>query len=137
MIFAVLVLLSVSCNKDENKGNAAPELSISKPVEGQEMQPGDNFEMVIDLSDDMNLRQCIVEIHHNFDTHTHKQSEEPWYYHRSFELMGIKSTTIKDTIQIPETIGAEPLKKGNYHFYVTVEDLEGIVSVKSENIVIK
>lgn len=132
----------VSCNKKDDTINEPPEITILHPVDNDTVKAGGSFEMEIVLSDAGGLHQCVVEVHNNFDNHTHQAAKnaeitgEPWLYHRGYTFYGETSQTLHEVINVPLLIGNEPIARGKYHFYVTIEDIQGLMVLASKNIII-
>ena len=71
-LLAMSVFAFISCD-DSDSDTTKPVIELSEPEEGQELKIGDehgvHFEM--DLSDDVMLKSYMIEIHSNFDHHSH------------------------------------------------------------------
>ena len=74
-LLAMSVFAFISCD-DSDSDTTKPVIELSEPEEGQELKIGDehgvHFEM--DLSDDVMLKSYMIEIHSNFDHHSHGKS---------------------------------------------------------------
>ena len=74
-LLAMSVFAFISCD-DSDSDTTKPVIELSEPEEGQELKIGDehgvHFEM--DLSDDVMLKSYMIEIHSNFDHHSHRKS---------------------------------------------------------------
>ena len=114
-LLAMSVFAFISCDDSDS--------DTTKPVieEGQELKIGDehgvHFEM--DLSDDVMLKSYMIEIHSNFDHHSHGKSRAAatgeatvdFSFNRSYDISGKKTAHIHHhDIVIPAN--ATP---GDYH----------------------
>jgi uncharacterized membrane protein len=123
---AILTSVSlVSC--DENSDTTKPVINLIEPVEGDALEIGADVHFEMDLSDNEMLRSYKVEIHHNFDGHSHEatraEEEEtvPFYFENSWDVSGQKNAHIHHhEILIPAN--ATP---GDYHLEVFCTDAAG------------
>ena len=71
-ILVISVLAFFSCDK-EDSDTTKPMIDLHEPAEGQALligsEKGVHFEM--DLSDDVMLKSYKIDIHNNFDHHSH------------------------------------------------------------------
>ncbi len=115
---------------------------------------GDTIEVHFVCSDDTELGNYNIEIHSNFDHHTHGTSavdcegeegiehhheegeehaheheavEGAWVYNRDFAIArGLKSDTVDLRIPVPVEV-----KEGDYHFMLRLTDRAGWQSIKA------
>ena len=137
----VIVLMSsvllVSCSDDEKQGDTTkPVITLNAPAEGAALQPGSHIHFDMDLEDDVMLGSYKVEIHNNFDGHTHTKVEAgettPFAYNNSWDVSDKKSHHIHHhEIEIPANA-----TEGNYHFMVYCTDAAGNESYVARNIVL-
>jgi hypothetical protein len=76
----------------------------------------------LDFSDDVELSQYKIDIHHNFDCHTHgriKEVGEPWFVARIEKLEG-RVLRITEELKVPANVTA-----GNYHLLIYCLDKVG------------
>lgn len=100
------------------------------------LNSGEKFKITFKVKSDKGLSQYKVDIHQNFDCHTHRisQSNTPWKVLKIVNLNGFDST-ITEEIIVPTNVTA-----GNYHFMLQVIDNEGneinqeLYSLKVNNI---
>lgn len=131
-LFLVTIRIAIHQTGDE----------LSEPEEGQELKIGDehgvHFEM--DLSDDVMLKSYMIEIHSNFDHHSHGKSRAAatgeatvdFSFNRSYDISGKKTAHIHHhDIVIPAN--ATP---GDYHLMVYCTDAAGNETYIARNIVL-
>lgn len=136
-ILAVSALF-VSCSDDEKDGDTTkPIINLIEPKEGAMLKPGFTIHFVMELSDDVMLGSYKVEIHNNFDGHTHTKAEAgetvPFAFNRSWDdVKGLKNKHIHHhDILIPANA-----TEGNYHLMVYCTDAAGNESYVARNIVL-
>lgn len=146
----VILLLALSCNKDKEAIDTEyPTIDISSsdafPVQCSTLQRGEAFVFKAKFHDNVALGSFSLDIHHNFDHHTHstefeecdlgpiKTPETPFLYIHSFDIQnGPKVYETAVEIEIPEDI--DP---GDYHFMIRVTDREGWQTMKGLSIKIQ
>ena len=138
---SLMLLCALSaCGSDddeETKDMTYPVINttdiVAVPTDCQVFKRGDVIPLNILFSDDTELGSYNVEIHNNFDHHTHSTSSvecpmeaqkspvKPWIYNQDFDIpSGQKSFTARHDIAIPSDI--DP---GDYHFMVRLTDRAG------------
>lgn len=138
--FVLLFLTSTfitACSSDNDGDTTAPTINLIAPAEGATLKIGDahgvHFDM--EVSDNEGLASYKVEIHNNFDGHTHTRAEDattPFAFNRSWDLEGVKNKKIHHhEIIIPEN--ATP---GNYHLMVFCSDTSGNEAYVARNIIL-
>ena len=70
-LFTLTFFASCSNDDDEILDSEKPEITINDPVENEVFQVGGELHFDIDLSDNDALASYKVDIHNNFDGHTH------------------------------------------------------------------
>lgn len=147
--FSVIVLATIfalSCSKDEDTDTEKP--AIDMEVAGAFPRPcdtiyiGEAFVFKAQFSDNVELGSFNLELHHNFDHHTHgshvetcpidveKEPVNPFYYNESFDIPTGR-TEFDAQIQVDIPGGVDP---GDYHFMVKLTDQEGWQSWKSVSV---
>lgn len=149
---AVLVLLTVisGCKKDkEELDTIYPTISIDAanafPKQCSVIKRGEKFTFRADLSDNLALGSVSVDIHHNFDHHSHstevlacnmdakKTPVNPLLYIKDFPIpSGQKTYQIVQEIDVPANI--DP---GDYHFLIRLTDQSGWQTIKGLSIKIQ
>lgn len=146
---ALLGGTACSSNDDIVKDTEKPVISeagiVANPIDCQEYNRGESIPFQYLFTDNEELGNYNIEIHHNFDQHTHgtqgptckldekKQPVKPWIYTASFAIPS-QSKTYKgrQDIQIPKDI--DP---GDYHFVIRVTDKAGNQQLKAMAIKLK
>lgn len=141
-LFFPFMLLCALCacsssDDDEPKDMTYPVINtmdiVAVPTDCQVFQRGDVIPFNCLFTDDTELGAYNIEIHHNFDRHTHstssvecpmeaqKQPVKPWVYNQDFTIpSGQRTYTARHDIAIPADIDA-----GDYHFMVRLTDRAG------------
>ncbi|HMR18740.1 MAG TPA: DUF4625 domain-containing protein [Sphingobacterium sp.] len=149
-MLGVLVLF-MGCQKEEDEpiDIEAPLINIAGanafPVQCSEIQRGEKFTFRAKLSDNVALGNVSVDIHHNFDHHSHsteveecdlapkKSPVKPFVFIKSYPIApGLKAYETNVEIEVPEDI--DP---GDYHFMIMVTDASGWSDIKGLSIKIK
>lgn len=153
-LFILLMLLVgiLSCTKDDNKtekDTEKPAITINYdggfPKSCEELERGKTYTFKVQVSDNVGLASYAIEIHHNFDHHTHddqgsncelepvKSPKNPFKHLESYSIESKpKKYEISQEIIIPDDVDT-----GNYHCQISVIDLTGWQSRTSVDIKIK
>lgn len=162
MVCVMAVVLTgtvVACGDDDDKDMTSPTISdkgiVANPVNCQAYHPGDVIPFRYVFEDDMELGSYNIEIHGNFDHHSHsteaddhdgaeceghhhdeEEAEEEgvaWVYNKSFQIpAGQRTYDAQVDIPIPADI-----RHGDYHFMVRVTDKAGWQQLKAVAIIIE
>ncbi|RZM26660.1 MAG: DUF4625 domain-containing protein [Pedobacter sp.] len=148
-----LILLSAisSCKKDKAEpiDTSYPEINVSIqdafPKQCSVLKRGQSFSFRAFLTDNAELGSVSIDIHHNFDHHSHstevsdcsmspvKQAVKPFLLIRSFPIAaGLQSFQTNAEISVPADI--DP---GDYHFLIRVTDKQGWQTIKGLSIKIE
>ena len=139
-LFMIVTLSFTACNNDDDevqKDMQQPVISeqgiTANPIDCQQYHRGDIIPFHYVMTDDYELGNYNIEIHNNFDHHTHstssvecpmdaqKQPQNPWVYNRDFTIpAGQRQYDARVDIQIPTDIDT-----GDYHFMVRLTDRAG------------
>ena len=126
-----------SSDDDDTKDMSKPVINtkdiVAVPTDCEVYKRGDVIPFNSLFTDDTELGSYNIEIHQNFDHHTHSTSSvecqmdekkdpvKPWTYNQDFSIpSGQKSFTARHDIAIPADI--DP---GDYHFMVRLTDCAG------------
>lgn len=116
----------------------APVIELDEPEDGEELLIGSGIHFECDFKDNTMLGSYMIEIHSNFDGHSHKVStratadEMPFFFKKSYNLSGLRNTHVHHhDVIIPEN--ATP---GNYHLVVYCTDAAGNQSLVARSIVL-
>lgn len=149
----ILVALSVSfisCEK-ENIDTQKPTIQILEPGANEHLLIGDeegvHFE--VEFADNIALKSYKVDIHSNFDGHTHSHAPAKvqatttadsvaFSYNNSWnDILDKKNATVHHhDIKIPAMVNGQPVKEGNYHLLVYCVDKAGNESFEARDIVL-
>ncbi|PZD77393.1 DUF4625 domain-containing protein [Mesonia sp. K7] len=125
----ILSLFFYACSSDDDSGldNQAPSIEIHEPTTDQVFELGSELHLDIELEDNVELASYKVEVHNNFDGHTHDRSSnvtnasEPWSYSQTFEIeAGKTSYSVLEMIAIPADV-----LEGEYHLEIFAIDTAG------------
>lgn len=128
LIFTVFIVSS--CEK-EKVDTEKPVITISGPEENEVLYIGSEIHFEVDFSDDVQLKSYKVDIHSNFDGHSHKCSSKEDSIAFSFQKSwnfdeGLKQSHIHHhEIVIPDEIDAKKVAQGDYHFMIYCTDVAG------------
>jgi hypothetical protein len=119
---AIFAVVLNGCQEDSD--TTRPEINLIEPAEDDALQIGGehgvHFEA--EFSDNEALASYKVDIHPNFDGHTHTRADDTvdFEYERSWTLSGKNASIHHHDITIPEN--ATP---GDYHLMVYCTDAAG------------
>jgi len=151
----VLSLCFTACSSDDEKDMTPPVISgqgiaVASPINCEVYHPGDVIPVRYMLTDDMALGSFNIEVHDNFDHHTHstegdnhegtecedhdgehhhdgKEEGTTWKYNESFKIDGgVTAYPINVDITVPKDA-----RHGDYHFMIKVTDLAGWQQLKA------
>ncbi|MDR2414672.1 MAG: DUF4625 domain-containing protein [Odoribacteraceae bacterium] len=135
-LLAIFALLAAACGDDSD--NTKPVINLIEPADGDTLHIGDDVHFEMELSDNEELKSYKVDIHDNFDGHTHALSRdtEPesvaFSFNKTWELTGKKTASVHHhEIVIPEN--ATP---GAYHLMVYCTDAAGNEALVARDVVL-
>lgn len=149
-LVAILALTVASCKKDKEEIDTTyPTINIEAsnafPKQCSVVKRGEKFIFKADFSDNVELGAVSVDIHHNFDQHSHstevaacnmdakKTPVNPLKFIKDFSIpTGQKNYQISQEIVIPANIDA-----GDYHFLIRLTDKSGWQTIKGLSIKIQ
>ena len=146
----VCATVLAGCSKDEKTVDTEyPEIDLTAatayPKQCSELKRGETFTFKALLKDNAKLGSFSVDIHHNFDHHSHstevnsctmdpvKTPVNPMLFIRSFPIPE-SSTSFEANVDIEIPADIDP---GDYHFMVLLTDAEGWQTIKGLSIKIK
>lgn len=127
--------LFLSCSDDDGD-TTAPVINLKAPVEGAVLKIGSDVHFDLELLDNEMLASYKVDIHNNFDSHTHSKASNsdndtaPFAFQKSWDVSGLKKTSIHHH----EIIISENATPGKYHLVVYCTDAAGNESHIARNI---
>lgn len=140
---SVLITLISSCKKEQNEvDKEKPRISMSFqdafPINCDTLYFGEPFYFKAQLSDNVELGSFSIDIHHNFDHHSHstdvsacdldpiKTPINPFVFIQDFSISeNIKFYLTNTSITIPEGNSNGIFDEGDYHFFISLTDKEG------------
>ena len=149
----LLVTAGVSaCKKDEKKekiDTEYPEINVTSvssfPKQCSIVKRGEKFVFRAQLSDTAQLGSVSIDIHHNFDQHSHSTDVEtctpdpiktplkPFLLIQSYPIPAdLKTFEVQQEISVPSEI--DP---GDYHFLIRLTDKQGWQTIKGLSIKVK
>ena len=148
-VIAVGAVLTSCSDDDDNKNDKElPKIldgAMPDPIDCQVYHRGETIPFSYTFTDNVELGNYNIEIHNNFDHHTHSTSAgdcqlddkkspvNPWVYNQDETIpTGLKTYDAKVDIKIPTDI--DP---GDYHFMIRVTDKAGWQELKAVSIKIK
>jgi hypothetical protein len=145
--FCLSILLFTSCESDKNEIDTEyPVIDVSAvnafPIQCSAVTRGQKITFRAKFTDNTQLGSYSLDIHHNFDHHTHstevnncdtepvKKPVNPMLYINSVTIpSGQKSYEATQEITIPNEV--DP---GDYHFMIRLTDKEGWQTIKGLSI---
>ncbi|HTG55760.1 MAG TPA: DUF4625 domain-containing protein [Niabella sp.] len=149
-LLSILILLSACSKKDQEAIDTTyPEIDVltanAFPKQCSEVPRGHSFTAKIHVSDNKELGSVSIDIHHNFDHHSHstevtgcdmetiKTPVKPMVLIQTIPISGGQTNYVAEqVIDIPADV--DP---GDYHFLIRVTDKEGWQTIKGLSIKIK
>ena len=140
-IYSIVLMCALSaCSSDDDdatKDMQQPVISeqgiVADPIDCQQYRRGDVIPFHYVMTDDVELGAYNIEVHNNFDHHTHsttatdcameaeKDPKNPWVYNRDYTIpAGQRTYDARHDIQIPADVDT-----GDYHFMVRLTDRAG------------
>jgi hypothetical protein len=132
------IALATVCTSCDKADNQKPVINLIEPEEGDALQIGADVHFEMEITDNEELRSYKVEIHHNFDNHTHAETKAtaddsdpvPFAFNKSWDVSGLKNKLEHHhEIVIPANAA-----EGAYHFMVYCTDAAGNESYVARNI---
>jgi hypothetical protein len=143
IIFILFLSLLVfhSCTKDDID-KEKPVIDLSRqdafPVNCDTLYFGESFTMKVRFTDNAELGSFSIDIHHNFDHHSHstevtecdmdpvKEPVNPYVFIQDYDIPSGMSEYVTDvTIALPSGDNNGLYDEGDYHFFLSLTDAEG------------
>ena len=141
-----LLLSACGSDADDDKDLTPPTISgdglVANPIDCQQYRRGDVIAFSYHFADDNELGAYNIEVHNNFDHHSHstshvecdmepnKQPRNPWIFNHDYAIPQ-GSTHYNARVDIPIPADVDP---GDYHFMVRVTDQAGWQQLKAMSI---
>ncbi len=126
------ILLAFAACEDDFVDTTKPVIRIEAPANNDTLYIGHDVHFDCEFEDDTELHSYKIDIHNNFDGHTHKSAriegeETPFSYSNSWTFTpGQKNATVHHhELIIPELIDNLPVAHGKYHFGIFCTDKAG------------
>ena len=125
LLLLVVFATFISCKKESNPtvepgDTSPPTIVVATPTQEENFTGGNAIPFKATFSDNISLSEYRIEMHSDFDGHSHeKLSTVPFYFDTIVSITG-KQHTGEFPIQIPLDVTA-----GKYHFMVTCIDAAG------------
>lgn len=150
ILFAVFAFIAGACEKDDPTIDTEyPEISAvapgTFPLQCSVVKRGEKFTFKSTFSDNTQLGSYSLDIHHNFDHHTHstevsdcntdpvKKPVNPFLLIKSFDIPANQQRfEASQQIDVPADI--DP---GDYHFMIRLTDKEGWQTIRGLSIKIQ
>ncbi|HCY73242.1 MAG TPA: hypothetical protein DHU75_03790 [Rikenellaceae bacterium] len=144
LVICATVVWALGCSKEgiQGKDMEKPQIldgDIPSPIDCEVYYIGDEIPFRYTFTDNDALGNFNIEIHNNFDHHTHSTSAgdcpldpkkdpvNPWIYNQDFSIpSGLKTFEAKVDIPIPAGIDT-----GDYHFMIRLTDKTGWQQLKA------
>lgn len=139
-----------SCSKNEidtEKPVIGTDIPGAFPLNCDTLYFGEAITVIYLLSDNEELGSMSIEIHHNFDHHSHstevgqcnldprKDPANPYLFIQDYSLdPGIKEIKTALDIMIPDSNASGIFDEGDYHFTIRLTDREGWSTFKGFSI---
>lgn len=151
LFLAALLLTMAGCQKDDEAiiDTEYPVIDISAadafPKQCSSIERGQKITFKATFTDNLELGSFSLDIHHNFDHHTHstevekcdldavKMPVDPYLFIRNYDIPAGQKT-YEATAELTVPAGADP---GDYHFMIRLTDKEGWQTIKGLSIKIK
>ena len=143
LMISLLCALGACSSSDDEKDMQPPVITdqdiTANPIDCQLYQRGETMPFHYVFTDDTELGNFNIEIHNNFDHHTHSTSAvecaladkkspvNPWIYNRDFTIPAAQRR-YDARIDIPIPADIDP---GDYHFMVRLTDKAGWQQLKA------
>ena len=131
----------LSCEED-SKDDVKPTIDLSVsgafPVNCDTIYFGETFTLKVLFTDNVELGSFSIDIHHNFDHHSHstevtecnsdpdKEPVNPYVFIQDYDIpQGLIEYETNLEINIPSTENSVLLDEGDYHFYISLTDKQG------------
>jgi len=130
-----------ACNTDETdteKPNVDVTFATAFPTSCDTLYFDEPFVVKVLLVDNAELGSYNIDIHHNFDQHTHstefevctfdgkKTAVNPYTFIQDYTIPEASTEYTTDiTLTLPSSDGTNPYDEGDYHFQIKLTDKEG------------
>lgn len=138
---ASLAIILFSCSEDA-VDDIKPQIDLTipdaAPVNCDTLYFGESFTMKLKFTDNAELGSFSVELHNNFDHHSHstevaqcefsamKDPDNPFRFIQDYEIQKGQQEHVTDiSISLPSSNDEGSFDEGDYHFFISLTDKEG------------
>ena len=138
----LLLVFLYSCDNGEEIDKEKPEIDLTFadafPVNCDTIYFGETFHFKALFTDNVELGSYNIDIHHNFDHHSHstevaecslgpkKEPVNPFTFIQDFSIPdGTKEFETGENVEIPNGNESGLYDEGDYHFFISLTDKEG------------
>ncbi|MBK3518438.1 DUF4625 domain-containing protein [Carboxylicivirga marina] len=142
LVSLALSMVFNACETDKDIDTEKPVIDISfegaKPINCETLYFGEAFELKMLLTDNVELGSYSVNIHHNFNQHSHstevtqcefdevKEAVNPFILTEDYTIPdNLRRYTTSDLVTIPSGNNDGLYDEGDYHFFISLTDHEG------------
>jgi hypothetical protein len=145
LLFSILVFALFACGDEADKDMQKPVIEIHFPQTCVALQRDASFTFTAHFSDNEELGSYNIEIHNNFDHHSHstdnaecemdekKTPVNAWVFNRDYVIpAGLQTFEANAQITVPDDIDV-----GDYHFMVRLVDKSGWQQLAAVSVKVK
>lgn len=141
LLLLFVALLTASCNKtviDDEKPIIDMDFAESFPKNCDTIYFGETFVVKAVFSDNANLGSYRIDIHNNFDHHSHstdvmqcelwpiKNPVNPYLLISNYNIPeGSQTYELTMEVEVPQGNESGTYDEGDYHFFISLTDREG------------
>ncbi|MDO6437799.1 DUF4625 domain-containing protein [Cyclobacterium sp. 1_MG-2023] len=141
-LVALVFIFSISCDSSDETDTEKPVIDLSMadayPTSCATIYFDEPFNFKAYFSDNFTLGSYSIDIHNNFDHHSHSTEEDdctlddkktatnPYVFINDYEIPeNLSSYEANLTMTIPSSDASGIFQEGDYHFYISLTDKEG------------
>jgi len=149
--YFIALILICSCSDDKTIDTEKPTIDLTVanafPVSCDTIYFDTPFTVKMLFNDNVELGSYNIDIHNNFDQHTHSTEFEqcefdlvktpvnPYIFIQDYSIpLGSSEYAAEIELTLPSSNGTSVYDEGDYHFQVTVIDKEGWAILKGFNV---
>lgn len=119
MVWSIASLVFFSCKKADSELPEIKDVKLNNSVEILNFSPGETFNVTALITDNEDLSQFKIDVHHDFDGHSHKSMTVRY---AKIVIKDISGTTyqLNENFDLPDNASS-----GAYHGTITAVDKEG------------
>lgn len=142
LLLLLFPIVFISCDTVETTDKEKPRIDLdfqgAFPVSCDTLYFGESFKLKLMFYDNVELGSYSIDIHHNFDHHSHstevtqcnldpiKEPVNPFVFIEDYNIpSGLNQFETNLLISIPSGNNSNLYDEGDYHFFVSLTDKEG------------